>query len=56
MNRCKNCLMADTKPGITLDKEGVCQACKHAEIRKNVDYDKRFEELKKLSEKYPSII
>lgn len=52
MKRCSNCLMPETKPGLVLDKEGVCQACRHYERRKNVDYDKRFEELKSLVKKY----
>ena len=52
MKRCIKCLMPDTKPGLILDKEEVCQACRHAEMKKKVDYDKRFEELKKLCEKY----
>ncbi len=52
MKRCKNCLMPDTKPGLKLDKEGICPACRHAEIKKKTDYKKRFEELKKLCDKY----
>lgn len=52
MNRCGNCLMPDTKPGLIFNKEGVCQACKHAEIKKAIDYSKRFEELKELSKRY----
>lgn len=44
--------MPDTKPGLILDNEGICQACRHYEQRKMVDYDSRFEELKKLADKY----
>ena len=52
MKRCKNCLMADTKPGLVLDSDGVCQACRHYEIRQTIDYKKRFEELKKLTSRF----
>lgn len=51
---CKNCFMPNTKPGLILDNEGVCQACRHAEMKKDVDYNKRFEELKELCDKYRS--
>ena len=52
MDYCKNCFMPTTKPGLTLDEQGICPACKHAEMRKDVDYDQRFEELKQLCEKH----
>jgi N-acetyl sugar amidotransferase len=44
--------MPETKPGIVLDTESICQACKNHERRKSIDYDNRFEELKQLTEKY----
>jgi len=49
---CKNCLMPDTKPGLVLDEDGICQACRNAEKKKTIDYGKRFEELKNLCDKY----
>lgn len=52
MKYCTKCVMPDTRPGITFDEKGVCSACKSYEDRKNVDYEKRFEELKELCEKY----
>ena len=52
MKYCKNCLMPGTKPGLILDNQGICQACRHYEIRKTVDYSARFEELKNLADKY----
>lgn len=44
--------MPDTRPGITFDENGVCSACQSYEHRKEVNYDDRFEELKKLCDKY----
>lgn len=52
MNYCKKCVMPDTKPGVVLDDEGVCQACRRYEQRKNVDWEKRWGELEKLCDKY----
>ncbi|MFH1772685.1 MAG: N-acetyl sugar amidotransferase [Candidatus Omnitrophota bacterium] len=52
MKRCNNCLMADTKPGLVLNEQGICQACQRAEQKKTIDYNKRFEELKDLCNKY----
>lgn len=45
-------MMPDTKPGLVLNDQGICQACCHYEMRKNVNYQSRFEELKKLADKY----
>ena len=52
MKRCNRCLMANTKPGLILDDQGICQACRHYEMRANTDYNKRFEELRKLTSKF----
>jgi len=52
MRRCNRCLMPDTKPGLVLNEEGICQACVHYEMRKDVDWGKRFKELKELTQKY----
>lgn len=52
MRRCKRCLMPDTKPGLILNKEGICQACVRYEMRQDVDWGKRFKELQKLTQKY----
>jgi len=52
MKYCKKCVMPDTRPGIVFDEEGICRPCRVAEARKNIDWDVRFEELKKLCDKY----
>lgn len=52
MEHCRNCYMPDTKPGLRLDAEGVCPACKNAEKKKEIDYDKRFVELRELCSRY----
>lgn len=52
MKRCKRCVMLDTKPGVFLDEEGICPACRHAERKKKTDWNARMEELRKLCDRY----
>lgn len=49
---CKKCIMPDTKPDLVLDEDGVCNACKSFENRKEVDWDKRSSELLTLLDRY----
>lgn len=44
--------MPDTKPGLKLDSEGVCQACRNHEKRKDINWEKRWKELEELCNKY----
>ena len=48
----KKCVMPDTRPGVYFDKEGICQACRNVERKKEINWNERLEELKKLCEKY----
>lgn len=52
MEYCKNCVMPDTRPGITFDSDGVCMPCRNHENKNNIDYDKRLKELEELCNKY----
>ena len=52
MRYCKKCVMPDTRPGIKFDENEVCSACNSHEKKNTIDYSKRFEELKKLCDKY----
>lgn len=52
MKYCKKCVMPDTRPGIKLNEDGICQACIAHEKKNNIDWDKRFDELKILCDKY----
>ncbi len=49
---CRRCVMPDTKPDLHLDDEGVCNACRSFERRKEVDWGQRHEELERLLERY----
>ena len=52
LNYCKNCVMPDSKPDLQLDSEGVCNACRSYEARKEVDWEVRSIELNQLLTKY----
>jgi N-acetyl sugar amidotransferase len=48
MKYCVNCILPDTRPGIVLDQEGICSACRNFELRKTIDWTARefaFEEV-----------
>ena len=38
---CKRCCLPSTKPHLSFDEEGICNACRNYENRKNVDWDER---------------
>ena len=48
MKRCRKCVMPDTAPNITLDKNGVCNHCKAHEENQKVDWDERWKKLEDL--------
>ena len=49
---CTNCLFPDTKPDLQFDSEGLCTACSYFNNRPKIDWDKRYDELLKIVEKY----
>ena len=52
---CKNCLMPNTRPRISFDEDGICNACRHAEEKwKYVDWDLRKNEFLELLKHYKS--
>jgi hypothetical protein len=44
--------IATKKRTLVIDDDGICDACKQAEIKKNIDWAKREEELLRLLDKY----
>lgn len=53
MNYCSKCVQPDTRPGIFLDENNVCSACKgHNEKVSKIDWDSRAKELEIILEKY----
>lgn len=43
--------MPETKPGIFFNEKGICNACVNTERNNSVDWEKRYEQLKNITEK-----
>jgi len=41
VNYCRQCVLPDTRPGLTLDAEGVCNACRTHATRRSIDWAAR---------------
>lgn len=52
VNWCKNCLAMSTRPRITFDSRGYCNACVWQEKKSSLDWNKRQEELQSLLERH----
>jgi N-acetyl sugar amidotransferase len=52
LSYCVRCVMPSTKPDLYIDEQGVCNACRAYEGRKNVDWAARKNELNSILEKY----
>lgn len=49
MTYCARCIIPDTRPGIIIEADGVCNACHEAErSRQKIDWSARYQEWKKL--------
>lgn len=51
---CSNCLTMSTRPRITFDDRGFCNACRWQEQKKLIDWEKREQELAALLNKHRS--
>ncbi|MFZ4646219.1 MAG: N-acetyl sugar amidotransferase [Gemmataceae bacterium] len=49
---CSNCLAMSTRPRITFDERGRCNACRWMEKKKTLDWDQRNQELIRLLDKH----
>lgn len=54
LQRCAKCLMPATRPRITFNVDGVCNACTWAEEKKKIDWSARAALLKEICDKYRS--
>lgn len=52
MKHCKRCLLPETYETIEFDSEGVCNICRSAEVKQQIDWDERKKLLDQLVEKY----
>jgi len=51
MKYCSKCIIPETRPDQFLAKDGVCNACKSYEQRKEIDWDNRLNQLKEIINK-----
>lgn len=51
---CRKCVISSMRPRITFDAEGVCSACRFAEVKARTDWAAREVELANLCERYRS--
>lgn len=54
MKYCTNCVMPDTKPDLSFDEQGICNACRNYEARKDIDWDQRRNDFIALTDRYRS--
>ena len=48
MNYCKNCVMPDTKPGVSLNEKGICNACRSVE-KNRIDWENQYKKLEEIA-------
>ena len=51
---CCNCVYPETKPDLTFDEDGVCDACRFANVKDATDWDSRRKELVEVFNKFKS--
>ncbi len=51
---CSKCVTPNTRPRIEFDEEGVCNACRYAEEKKNTDWEAKTKELKAIVDQHRS--
>lgn len=49
---CSKCVMPNTKPDLSFDDNGVCNACVNFDDRSNIDWDARKKELVEIVDKF----
>ena len=52
MRYCTRCLSPSTRPRITFNEAGVCNACQWAEKKKSINWQQKWNELEKLCDKF----
>jgi hypothetical protein len=49
---CNRCVVSNQRPRIVFDAEGVCGACRYAEIKKSINWGERKQMLRELCDRY----
>ena len=50
MKYCKKCLQPDTRPGVLVDEEQVCYACRYEESKESIDWLAREKKLQEIAD------
>ena len=51
---CRQCIMPNARPRIVFDEQGVCNACRYAKEKQNINWEARRQEFLELIEPYRS--
>ncbi len=51
---CRDCVYPETKPDLSLDDKGICDACRYVDVKDSTDWYERRNELKKIFDSYRS--
>ena len=54
MQYCQRCIMPNTKPDLSFDSKGICNACRNYEKRRKINWKSRSKELAGILKKYRS--
>ena len=49
---CRRCVMPNTRPGLEIGEDGVCDACKRYEARQSIDWAERWLEFSRIVQRY----
>jgi N-acetyl sugar amidotransferase len=52
LRRCKRCLLPETADAITFDEDGVCSVCRNQEVKHQIDWAAKKQQLDELIEQY----
>jgi len=52
MRYCNTCVQPDTRPGIVIDENGVCNACINHQNRPHIDWEKRKQEFESMLDRF----
>ena len=51
MRYCTKCILPDSRPGIFLDKNGICSGCQGHILKNKINWKKRYSQLLKIVKK-----
>ncbi len=50
MKYCNNCILPNTRPNLTINKNGVCNACESHNTKLHINWSEREKKLQKVIE------